>query len=271
MAISDPARNLQATSGEGSMRKSNGREAAPVVCERSLADVGELAGPLTHEVNDLLNNLTLHLAVIQHMAAGELTGELREVRRQITHVAALVAGWQRRRRRQTAPEPVDVNEALWDAFLELRAHPDELHVMGLQEVVPGQERVLDRGILGIVLDRANDLPSVIGNLADMRRLFRFLLSNAARSVPSGGVHVWARTRMLPESGHVEVTIEDSGSPVAADLLFGIFQAGHEPREGMDCLELAACRSIVRRLGGTMDAHLPPDGGLAIRVGFPATL
>ena len=58
------------------MRKPAYKESAPVVCETSLADVGELAGPLTHEVNDLLNNLTLHLAVIQQICSQELTAEL---------------------------------------------------------------------------------------------------------------------------------------------------------------------------------------------------
>jgi C4-dicarboxylate-specific signal transduction histidine kinase len=165
---------------------------------------------------------------------------------------------------------VDVNAALWDAFLELDASPEELRVTGVQEITPGQKSTVDSGVLAIGLDREENLPKVAGNVADMRRLIRFLLCNAARSVPSGGVHVWARTRRLAETGQVQVIVQDSGASVAADLLPSIFLPGHEPREGMDGLELAACRSIVRRLGGSIEAHSPPEGGLVVTAGFPAS-
>ncbi len=109
-----------------------------------------------------------------------------------------------------------------------------------------------------------------GNVADMRRLIRFLVSNAARSVPCAGVHIWVRTRRHPESGQVQVIVQDDGASVAADLIPSIFLPGHEPREGMDGLELAACRSIVLRFEGTIEASSPQEGGLVLTVGIPAS-
>src|SRR5438874_2589562 len=107
-----PDRKAHSPIGSSSMAKMSVRDTAPILCERALADIGELAGPLTHEVNDLLNNLALHLAVIQQVASQELSRELQEVRRQITHVAGVVARLQRRRRRQVDTEPLDINLAL---------------------------------------------------------------------------------------------------------------------------------------------------------------
>ena len=56
---------------------------APFLARESrLADLGELAGPLIHEVNNYLNNLTLHLALLQQQTPGGLTDDLQSLRRQ---------------------------------------------------------------------------------------------------------------------------------------------------------------------------------------------
>jgi signal transduction histidine kinase len=251
------------------MRKTQSKEAVPELCERPLADIGELAGPLTHEVNDLLNNLTLHLAVIQHIASQELTAELQQVRQQITHVAALVSRFQRRRHRQVEPQQVDINQELRHSLLELRGFEDEICGARVSVMAADGSEELPAGTVGIVLDLAAELPPVMGHVPDIRRLFRFLLCNAVRSVAGGGVQIWVRTVQLPQTGQVQAIIEDRGGRIGSEHLLRIFEPGHEQREGMCSLELSACRSIVRRLGGVMEPNLPEEGGLKIVVTLPA--
>jgi signal transduction histidine kinase len=253
--------------GDPAMRKPPSKEPTPIVSERPLADVGELAGPLTHEFNDLLNNLSLHLAVIQHQGSQTMTAELQEVRRQINHVAGVVARFQRRRRRHPEPRSVDVNVALRDAISELRESTEDIHGAELQEVPDGAR--LEAGVIGIVLDLGDNLPAVLGHMPDVRRLFRFLLSNAVRSVPAVGVSVWARTQRESGNAQVQAIIEDLGARIAVEALPRIFEPGHEQREGMCSLELSACRSIVRRLGGTIEPGLSDEGGLKITVTLPS--
>jgi signal transduction histidine kinase len=65
-----------------------------------------------------------------------------------------------------------------------------------------------------------------------------------------------------------VVIEDRGPSIPQEDLFKIFDPGREQREGMCSLELSACRSIVRRLSGSIEPSTPPDGGLAMTVTLP---
>jgi signal transduction histidine kinase len=212
--------------------------------EIALADVGELAGPLTHEVNNLLNNLTLHLAVMQQMGSTALTPDLEAIRRQINRFAGVVSRFQRRRQRDRGEAPVvDLNAILAEAAHMLAPAP-------------------------IHLDLDAHLPGVRGHAADLRRMCRFLLANAVRATATAAEQtVDARTQGTADS--VQLMVEDAGADVAAELLPRIFEPANECREGMCCLELAACRTLIRRLRGTVQASARPGGGLIVTVTLPA--
>jgi signal transduction histidine kinase len=204
--------------------------------------VGELAGPLTHEVNNLLNNLTLHLAVMQQVGASSLGPDLEAIRRQITRFAGVVSRFQRRRQRERGePDVVDLNAALTDAARMFA--PAAVH-----------------------LELSPQLPGIRAHLADLRRVCRFLLANGIRALKDTGRPVEVSTQRVPDG--VQLTVQDTGTDIAADLLPRIFDPGNESRDGMCCLELAACRSLIRRLRGSIQANSGPDGGLVITVTLP---
>src|SRR5207245_1380579 len=100
-----------------------------------------------------------------------------------------------------------------------------------------------------------------GHAADLRRLGRFLLANGVRAVGRNGPPVVART--LRSTGGVQLVVEDAGPDVPEALLPRLFEPGNECREGMCCLELAACRTLIRRLRGGVEAGLRSGGGLVI--------
>jgi K+-sensing histidine kinase KdpD len=60
-----------------------------------------------------------------------------------------------------------------------------------------------------------------------------------------------------------LAVEDDGPDVPEQSMGRIFEPGYECREGMCCLELAACRSIMRRLNGRIEARGRLQGGLTI--------
>src|SRR4051812_22389774 len=84
--------------------------------DAQLADQGELAGPLTHEFNNFLNNLTLHLEIMKQTAAAGTLPDLDRLRRQITQMAGLITRFQRYRRAGSSLDAKsDVTSALHHA------------------------------------------------------------------------------------------------------------------------------------------------------------
>ncbi len=215
--------------------------------ESSLADLGELAGPVLHEINNALYSLALRLAILQESSPGEFTPELLALRQQIMRAAEVTTRYQRYPRQKPIETALlDLNAAILHVIDELRS-----------TATPGP----------IVVALAAELPRIRGLEADVRRLLRFLLANAVRAAASAGPNVVVRT--AASQGGVLIQVEDGGPDVPVESLPHLFDPGPSPREGMCCLEMAACRSIVRRLRGKMQAAARPGGGLIVSVQIPA--
>jgi signal transduction histidine kinase len=98
-------------------------------------------------------------------------------------------------------------------------------------------------------------------------LSRFLVSNALRAAgDEGEVHV----KTTLNNGGVRLEIEDSGGQVSEEELPYLFDPGHAQREGVEGLELAACRSLVRRLRGSLYAENRSEGGVRVVVELPGS-
>jgi signal transduction histidine kinase len=63
-------------------------------------------------------------------------------------------------------------------------------------------------------------------------------------------------------------MEDNGPGVAPELLPRLFEPEVVGRPGTQGLELAACKGLVRRLHGKIQADNLPGGGVAIVVELP---
>ena len=208
-----------------------------------LANAGELAGVVAHEFANFLNVLLLHVSLLEYQLPASHRADLVELRRQGHAAGDLVREFQEHRHGPSPlPSAVDVNET----------------VIGL---VPDLRR--DFPALSVRLDLASRLPALHGSRADVRRLLHFLLSNAARaSHDKGQVSVHTES----SANRVLVQVEDSGEGVADEDLTYYFDPLYPSREGVDVLELAACKSLVRRLGGSLQAQGGP-GGVRVTVEF----
>jgi len=250
-------------------------ESPPILSTRAqreirLADLGELAGPLVHEFNNLLNTWTLHLALLEQQTPGA-AADLQGLRQQMRRMTAQVGRFQCYRQGDPPVEGADLGWAVSRALQCLaRAAQDGPDGLPL-EIQPADEA--GPNAVRVSLDLADDLPPVRSHEADLERLCRFLLRNAARaarvarSSRMGNMEV--TVRVFADKGEVVLTVEDSGPDVATALLPHVFEPDPKSREGVCGLELAACRSIIRRLNGRISARGRPGGGLTVEAVLPA--
>jgi signal transduction histidine kinase len=234
--------------------------------QTGLAQVGELAGPVAHEFNNFLNTILLQVAVLELDAPERLRAEFAQIRRQGNEVTAVVKQLQQyRRKRQPVPQPLDLNRLVRETVATLVRPSAELLREPLLRPAPappeGEGSAPPPGV-PVSLELAADLPPVTGSRPDLQRLLTFLLSNAAAVSPA----VTVRTERA--DGWALLHVEDRGPAVDPGLLPRFFEPGPAVRPGTNSLELAACKTLVRRLQGKIQGENRPDGGLAVRVELP---
>jgi signal transduction histidine kinase len=211
--------------------------------QTALADLGTLAGPLAHEVNNFLNVALLQTAVMEQGAPEPWRADLASLRQQGKTMAALVKLWQQQQRRQQGgPPSADLNQCVRDALHELEGPAAWTTPRNVQ------------------LDLARDLPPVAGHRNDLVRLVRFLVTSAA------AVAHRITVRTLPADEKIFLRVEDDRPAVAPDELPRIFNVLADGRVATNRLELAACHRIVRRhLQGQITAENLARGGVALHV------
>ena len=97
----------------------------------------------------------------------------------------------------------------------------------------------------------------------MKRLCVFLIRNAAAAAATNGGMVIVRTAR--EAGKVILRVEDAGPAIAPEVLPHLFEPAAAGREGTSALELAACKTLARRLQGVLRAENLDKGGAAFIV------
>lgn len=217
--------------------------------ESRLADIGEMFGRVAHEINNFLNLVLLHLAVLERELPENLRLELGEMRRQGMTVAGLVKKLQQARKSSPPVfRVVQMNQLLAEILEELAREP-----------APARGATVR-----LCLDP--DLPAVQTATTQIKRLCTFLLSNAlaAAAVDNGAVIV--RSERAGDS--VRLRIEDSGPALAPDLLHRMFESCIPARIGTNSLELAACAALARRLRGKLHGENLGASGFAVTLEVP---
>ena len=151
-----------------------------------------------------------------------------------------------------------------------RASPDGLKAepVALDDVV-GEAAAAYGGDLetgGVRLD-VGLLPEVVGDRAQLVKLFGYLLDNAVRH---GGVRpLTVRVSAVPGPAVVTVTVANDGNDIPADIRPRIFTLLPLGTDGSGGAGLAICRRIVEGHGGVIWSP-PSDGrGPAVHFTLPA--
>jgi signal transduction histidine kinase len=212
----------------------------------ALADIGEIAGPLAHEFNNVLNTLLLHVAILEPAISDSLRCDLAEIRKQAGAVTELVRQFQHYRKRQLpAPGLLDLNEVVRQTVAKFSAQDARFATTVAVELDP-------------------ELPGIAAKASDVNRLCKFLLGNAHAAALTSRGSLGVRTYRGPQD-RVTLHVEDSGPSLDPESLSSAFELALLPRPGTSRLELAACKSIVRRSEGTIHAANRPEGGMTVIV------
>ncbi len=236
--------------------------AAEQAGDLGMAEVGEVSIPVTHEFNNFLNALLLHTAVLKYQLPESVYQGLEELRRQATAAAGLIQQVQHYRRRQQPPRlPVDVDRAVWAAVEALGGKPSERG--GVREYVRLESLTYGTVEVAVHLDLGAGETPAPATFAEMKRLCVFLIRNAAAAAATNKGAVVVRTAR--EGERVILRVEDTGPAIPAEMLPHLFEPASVGREGTSALELAACKTLARRLQGGLRAENLDEGGAAFVV------
>jgi two-component system, OmpR family, sensor histidine kinase BaeS len=154
--------------------------------------------------------------------------------------------------------------ALADAgSLTLAREPTDLVALAEESIAALRPQAED---VGIEVRASSGLPEVSVDRARIRQVIANLLTNAVRHTPAGGM---VRVDVRREGESVVVSVVDSGSGIATDLLPHVFERfAKEPDSAGSGLGLAIARDLVEAHGGTIEAQSDPGRGTTVRFRLP---
>ncbi len=123
--------------------------------------------------------------------------------------------------------------------------------------------VLERAGVRLEVSIAGELP-VSGRPEELTQVMFNILDNAKKYTEQGGVAVTAEKR----TGVVMLTVSDTGTGVAPELLPRIFERGVKGDEPGTGIGLSICKEIIEAHGGTITAKNKETGGTEVTVSLP---
>ena len=215
----------------------------------SLAQLGELAAGVAHELRNGLATLRGYLTLLERDPGGADAAECRrELRRETEHLQRVVADFLSFARPETArPEPVDLAALVRHAVADPALAPGLVVVEGAQTVPPA---------------------TLTGDPELLVRALRNLLRNAVEAQAATGVDEPVRVELGWEGQAFAVSIADRGPGVPAEVRRRLFQPFAAGRPGGVGLGLALAHRILTLHGGRLTLEDRPGGGTVARIAFP---
>jgi PAS domain S-box-containing protein len=211
-----------------------------------LATVGTTAAMFAHEVGNPLNNMYLHLQLLDRNLrkndGEQFLDEVKFLKDEIMRLDGLLNDFRSlAKNRDFAVEPVDLARVLADTITR-HVHADNVSVT----------RVLD-----------DTLPPLVANPDKLKQVFLNLLKNAVEAMPDGG-ELRVVLRRDGETFVVEVTDTGVGIPPDVD----VFEPFKTTKPAGTGLGLAVVKQIVTGHGGTIEHNSESGGGTTFRVVLP---
>lgn len=225
-----------------------------------LAELGEMAAAVAHELNQPLTSIRTFAKNAAYMLEnragepGEVELNLRRISEQVDRAARII-GQMRQLARRSEPiaAPVDLNAVLSEA-LDFVAH--HMRLSGVE----------------VRFEPSPDLPQVQGDRLRLEQVFLNLLTNARQAMEQSSERRLRVTSRF-EPGHprpVVIEIADTGVGFAAAdaaRLFAPFFTTKQPGQGTG-LGLSISLTIVKDHGGTIEASGAPGRGATFTVRLP---
>jgi signal transduction histidine kinase len=227
------------------------REAQQDRLAESLAQLGELAAGVAHELRNGLATLAGWLAMVERDPAAPAAREhLRELRQETRHLERVVADFLAFARPETArPTAVDLGQVCRQS---------------------AADPALPEGAVVVTVADGGPPPLLTGDPELLVRALRNLLRNAVEAHSRAGVAdpVELRAGWVEPGGTYRIEVGDRGEGVSPDLRARLFQPFASDRPGGVGLGLALAHRIISLHGGRLTLEGREGGGTSARVEFP---
>lgn len=224
--------------------------------------LGAIAAALTHDLNNILDTVSLNTAcmIAQDVGTADSRARLNEISLATSKAAELLKRMMRfGRTQETHCRPVHINEVITEV---------------LQFVHPlFRENIVVENELG------KNLPCILADPSQLEQLLVNLIVNALDAMPNGG-HLSISTSLQTEREiansngkhcFVRVTVADTGVGMSQELQSKIFEpffTTKQPGKGTG-LGLATAFGIVKQHNGELEVHSSPGSGAAFVISLPA--
>lgn len=213
-----------------------------------LAEIGQLAASLAHEIKNPLAGISGAIQVIRDSTAGDNPHRpiLEEILRQITRLDRTVK----------------------DLLDYARPTKPQIRVCEISTIAQrvarllGRETAFTRIRLEVVCDGA---PSIEADEQQIAQLMMNLLLNAAHASPDGGR---VRIRAVGESDEVLISVEDEGHGMDEDVCRRAFEPFFTTKARGTGLGLSICQRIVESLRGTIEISSERNRGTTVTIRMP---
>jgi signal transduction histidine kinase len=212
-----------------------------------LAAIGRLTASLTHEINNPLQAVLLHLEGLEGHVDDEGQRHLKRVVEGFDRIAGIVSGLLEVNRGGKELERVDLNEVVQAAY-QLLAHQIDLKGINMR------------------WHRAPALPPLRGDVRKLQQVFLNVLFNALDSMEKQG-ELTVSTGV--EGGWLRVDVQDTGSGISEEALPYIFEPFYTTKEKKGTgLGLFVCHAIVSEHGGKIEVKSKLGQGTTVSVLLP---
>jgi len=224
-----------------------------------LAEIGEMAAAISHELNQPLTGIRNYARNAYYMleqrpgAEGEVKNNLRLISEQVDRASRITNQMRElTRRSESVFALLEINSVIRESIDFL------LPQMKLSEVA-------------VHLELVERLPSVWGDRIRLAQVFLNLLSNARQAMEGSAARRLTVSSRLEAGSPLPLVIEvtDTGRGFDAEQAQRLFHPFYTTRSGGHGLGLSISRSIIHDHGGSIDATGVPAAGATFTVRLPA--
>ena len=226
-----------------------------LVNAEKLASLGEMAGKISHEIN---NPLTIIMGQADLQLLKDNSAELRKTFGQIIESAAQIKQLTRGYMNLGKPEQMKMSNIILGEVI--RSTINALKPIGSLKYIEIKEEYID------------DEPEIIGDASRLEQVFRNLLLNAVDATSnSDKKEIIVGTKLSKDGRSIDAFVSDSGEGINPENLDKIFQHYFTTKEkGVGTgLGLVICKEITEIIhGGELEVQSTPGKGTVFHVLIP---
>lgn len=255
----DITQRKEADSSRAELSELARQQEEQLVHSTRLAELGEMAAAVAHELNQPLTGIRTFAKNAVYMIendagdAGEVFENLARIIEQVDRAARIIAQMRQLARRTPRQlSTFSLNAAVSEALDFLRPQ-------------------LEHSGVEVETSLSPSLPDVVGDRLRIEQVFLNLMTNARQAMEGAPTRVLrVETRLEAPSGPVTVVVADTGAgfpPETAARLFTPFYTTKKPGHGTG-LGLSISLNIVKDHEGTIEAASEPGRGATFTVKLP---